>query len=221
MLGAASGAVSGLVAITPACGFVGPMGALVIGLVGGIVCLWGVNGLKRMLRVDDSLDVFGVHGVGGIVGALLTGVFAAPQLGGQGVWDYVTNKPSADAYSIGHQLLVQAEAIGITIVWSAFVAFVAFKLVDMVIGLRVPENLITLALLEELGEPLIGTTLQLPGDDHMLSDPDEVRERLEKQIDLVIDGGAGTLEATTIVDLTGPEPVLLREGRGDPAAFGL
>jgi len=140
MLGAASGAVSGLVAITPACGFVGPMGALVIGLVGGIVCLWGVNGLKRLLRVDDSLDVFGVHGVGGIVGALLTGVFAAPQLGGQGVWDYVTNKPSADAYSIGHQLLVQAEAIGITIVWSAFVAFVAFKLVDMVIGLRVPEE---------------------------------------------------------------------------------
>jgi len=89
------------------------------------------------------------------------------------------------------------------------------------IGLRVPENVITLALLEELGEPLIGTTLQLPGDEHMLSDPDEVRERLEKQIDLVIDGGAGTLEATTIVDLTGPVPVLVREGRGDPSAFGL
>jgi tRNA threonylcarbamoyl adenosine modification protein (Sua5/YciO/YrdC/YwlC family) len=89
------------------------------------------------------------------------------------------------------------------------------------IGLRVPENRITLALLEELGEPLIGTTLQLPGDEHMLSDPDEVQERLGKQIDLVIDGGAGTLEPTTIVDLTGPEPVLLRQGRGDPAAFGL
>lgn len=89
------------------------------------------------------------------------------------------------------------------------------------IGLRVPENKITLALLEELGEPLIGTTLQLPGDDHMLSDPDEVRERLEKQIELIIDGGAGMLEATTIIDLTGPEPVLVREGRGDPAAFGL
>jgi tRNA threonylcarbamoyl adenosine modification protein (Sua5/YciO/YrdC/YwlC family) len=89
------------------------------------------------------------------------------------------------------------------------------------IGLRVPENAITLALLEELGEPLIGTTLQLPGDEHMLSDPDEVRERLEKQIELVIDGGAGTLEATTIIDLTGSEPVLVREGRGDPAAFGL
>jgi tRNA threonylcarbamoyl adenosine modification protein (Sua5/YciO/YrdC/YwlC family) len=89
------------------------------------------------------------------------------------------------------------------------------------IGIRVPENAILLALLDELGEPLIGTTLQLPGDEHMLSDPDEVRERLDKQIDLVIDGGAGTLEATTIVDLTGPEPALLREGRGDPAAFGL
>lgn len=89
------------------------------------------------------------------------------------------------------------------------------------IGLRVPENKITLALLEELGEPLIGTTLQLPGDDHMLSDPEEVRERLEKQIELIIDGGAGMLEPTTVIDLTGPEPELVREGRGDPAAFGL
>ncbi len=89
------------------------------------------------------------------------------------------------------------------------------------IGLRVPENRITLALLEELGEPLIGTTLQLPGDDHMLSDPEEVRERLEKQIELIIDGGAGMLEATTVIDLTGPEPELVREGRGDPTAFGL
>jgi tRNA threonylcarbamoyl adenosine modification protein (Sua5/YciO/YrdC/YwlC family) len=89
------------------------------------------------------------------------------------------------------------------------------------IGVRVPENHILLALLEELGEPLIGTTLQLPGDDHMLSDPDEVLARLGKQIELVIDGGAGTLEATTVVDLTGPVPELVREGRGDPAAFGL
>jgi tRNA threonylcarbamoyl adenosine modification protein (Sua5/YciO/YrdC/YwlC family) len=89
------------------------------------------------------------------------------------------------------------------------------------IGIRVPENAILLALLEELGQPLIGTTLQLPGDEHMLSDPEEVRERIGKQLDLVIDGGAGTLEPTTIVDLTGPEPVLLREGRGDPAVFGL
>lgn len=89
------------------------------------------------------------------------------------------------------------------------------------IGIRVPENAILLALLEELGEPLIGTTLQLPGDDHNLSDPEEVRERLGKQIDLVIDGGAGTLEPTTVVDLTGPDAVLLRAGRGDPSAFGL
>jgi tRNA threonylcarbamoyl adenosine modification protein (Sua5/YciO/YrdC/YwlC family) len=89
------------------------------------------------------------------------------------------------------------------------------------IGLRVPENPIMLALLEEIGEPLIGTTLQLPGDDHMLSDPDEVRERLDKLIELVIDGGAGTLQATTVIDLTGDAPVLVREGRGDPAAFGL
>ena len=89
------------------------------------------------------------------------------------------------------------------------------------IGLRVPENPIMLALLEEIGEPLIGTTLQLPGDDHMLSDPDEVRERLDKLIELVIDGGAGTLQATTVIDLTGEAPVLIREGRGDPAAFGL
>jgi tRNA threonylcarbamoyl adenosine modification protein (Sua5/YciO/YrdC/YwlC family) len=89
------------------------------------------------------------------------------------------------------------------------------------IGIRVPENPILLGLLDELGEPLIGTTLQLPGDEHMLSDPDEVHARLDKQIDLVIDGGAGTLEPTTIVDLTGPDPVLLRAGRGDPAAFGL
>jgi tRNA threonylcarbamoyl adenosine modification protein (Sua5/YciO/YrdC/YwlC family) len=89
------------------------------------------------------------------------------------------------------------------------------------IGLRVPENAITLALLEELGEPLIGTTLQLPGDEHMLSDPDTVRERLDKQIELIIDGGACTLEPTTIIDLTGPAPELLRQGRGDVAAFGL
>ena len=89
------------------------------------------------------------------------------------------------------------------------------------IGVRVPENPILLALLEELGQPLIGTTLQLPGDEHMLSDPDEVRERLDKQIELLIDGGAGTLEPTTIVDLTGDEPVLVRAGRGDPSAFGL
>ncbi|MBC3883750.1 ammonium transporter [Undibacterium griseum] len=140
MLGGASGAVAGLVAITPACGFVGPMGALIIGLLAGIVCLWGVNGLKRLLGVDDALDVFGVHGVGGILGALLTGVFAAPSLGGQGIFDYVTNKMSADPYSIMDQVITQATAVGVTVVWSAVVSVIAYKLVDLVIGLRVPED---------------------------------------------------------------------------------
>ncbi len=139
LLGAVSGAVSGLVAITPGAGFVGPMGGLVMGLLAGVICLWGVTGLKRLLGADDSLDVFGVHGVGGILGALLTGVFASPQLGGQGVWDYIANKASPD-YSIAKQLLVQAEAVGVTIVWSAVVAFIAFKLVDVIVGLRVPAE---------------------------------------------------------------------------------
>ena len=139
MLGAASGAVAGLVAITPACGFVGPMGAIAIGAAGGFACLWGVNGLKRMLGADDSLDVFGVHGVGGIVGALLTGVFASPSLGGTGVYDYVANKV-ADGYSIGGQVWIQLQGVLVTIVWSGVVAFIAFKLVDMVIGLRVSEE---------------------------------------------------------------------------------
>jgi Amt family ammonium transporter len=139
MLGAASGAVAGLVAITPACGFVGPMGALVIGLTGGFFGLWGVNGLKRLLGADDSLDVFGVHGVCGILGALLTGVFAAPSLGGTGVFDYVANAVNPD-YSIVDQVIIQATAVGTTILWSAVVSFVAYKLVDMVLGLRVSEE---------------------------------------------------------------------------------
>jgi Amt family ammonium transporter len=101
--------------------------------------LWGVNGLKRLLGADDSLDVFGVHGVGGILGALLTGVFASPALGGQGIFDYVANKASAD-YSIIAQVTTQATAVGITILWSAVVSFIAYKLVDLVIGLRVPED---------------------------------------------------------------------------------
>jgi Amt family ammonium transporter len=140
MLGGASGAVAGLVAITPACGFVGPMGALIIGLLAGIVCLWGVNGLKRLIGADDSLDVFGVHGVGGILGALLTGVFASPSLGGQGIFDYVANKMSADPYSIIDQVTTQATAVGVTILWSAVVSVIAYKLVDLVVGLRVPED---------------------------------------------------------------------------------
>jgi Amt family ammonium transporter len=139
MLGAASGAVAGLVAITPAAGFVGVVGALVLGLLAGVVCLWGVNGLKRLLGADDSLDVFGVHGVGGILGAVLTGVFAAPSLGGTGIWDYVTNAVATE-YSIADQVVIQLTGVGTTIIWSAVVSLVAYKLVDMFIGLRVPEE---------------------------------------------------------------------------------
>ena len=139
MLGAASGAVAGLVAITPACGYVGPMGAIAIGVIGGFGGLWGVNGLKHLLGADDSLDVFGVHGVCGILGALLTGVFAAPSLGGTGVFDYVANAVNPD-YSIVDQVIIQATAVGTTIVWSAVVSFIAYKLVDMVLGLRVTEE---------------------------------------------------------------------------------
>ena len=142
MLGAASGAVAGLVAITPAAGNVGIGGGLIIGLVAGLACLWGVSGLKKLLGADDSLDVFGIHGVGGIVGALLTGVFNSPSLGGPGyVADWVTATMITQAdYSIAAQFWVQAKAVGITIVWSGVVAFVAFKIVDLVIGLRVAED---------------------------------------------------------------------------------
>jgi Amt family ammonium transporter len=142
MLGAASGAVAGLVAITPAAGNVGIPGAFVIGVSAGLVCLWGVNQLKRMLGADDSLDVFGVHAVGGILGALLTGVFCSPALGGPGfVSDWVTAKViTAGEYSIAAQVLTQAKAIGVTIVWSAVVAWVAYLIAKMVVGLRVSEE---------------------------------------------------------------------------------
>jgi Amt family ammonium transporter len=139
MLGAASGAVAGLVAITPACGNVGLMGAIVIGFVAGFACLWGVNGLKRMLGADDSLDVFGVHGVGGIVGALLTGVFNNQALGGPGlVGDWVT--ASVVSNDILAQVWIQAKAVLLTIVWSGVVSLIAYKVVDRVIGLRVSEE---------------------------------------------------------------------------------
>ncbi len=139
MLGAASGAVAGLVAITPAAGFVGLMGGLVMGLLAGVVCLWGVNGLKHLIGADDSLDVFGVHGVGGILGALLTGVFASPSLGGTGIYDYVANAVAPD-YSIASQVWIQFQGVITTVVWSGLVAFIAYKLVDMIIGLRVTEE---------------------------------------------------------------------------------
>ena len=138
MLGAASGAVAGLVAITPAAGFVGVMGAIVIGLLAGIFCLWGVNGLKKILGADDSLDVFGVHGVGGILGAILTGVFVDPALGGTGVYDYVANK--VGDFDMATQVISQLWGVGTVIVWSGVVSLVAYKLVDIVIGLRVPED---------------------------------------------------------------------------------
>jgi ammonium transporter, Amt family len=142
MLGAASGAVAGLVAITPAAGNVGVGGALVIGLIAGFACLWGVNGLKKLLGADDSLDVFGVHGVGGIVGALLTGVFNSPNLGGPSlVADWTTVAMVApEAYNIAGQVWTQAKAVLITIVWSGVVSFIAFKVVDLTVGLRVTEE---------------------------------------------------------------------------------
>ena len=139
MLGAASGAVAGLVAITPACGFVGVGGALVIGLLAGVICLWGVTGLKKLLGADDSLDVFGVHGVGGILGALLTGVFASPSLGGLGACDYIANKCGVFP-GIGAQVWIQLQGVLYTVVISGVVAFVAFTIVKMTIGLRVGED---------------------------------------------------------------------------------
>ncbi len=142
MLGAASGAVAGLVAITPAAGNVGIPGAFVIGIAAGLVCLWGVSGLKKLLGADDSLDVFGVHAVGGILGALLTGVFNSPALGGPSFpVDWVTGTmTAAKDYSIWGQFIIQAKAVGVTVLWSGVVAFIAYKLVDLTIGLRVPEE---------------------------------------------------------------------------------
>jgi Amt family ammonium transporter len=130
MLGLASGVVSGLVAITPAAGLVGPMGGIVLGAVSGVVCLWGVSGLKKALGYDDSLDVFGIHGIGGIIGAIGTGVFVSPALGGVGVADY----------SMAGQVVTQATGVLITVVWSGVVSLVLFKLIDLGIGLRVSEE---------------------------------------------------------------------------------
>ena len=139
LLGAASGAVAGLVAITPAAGNVGIPGAFVIGTTAGVICLWGVTGLKRLLKADDSLDVFGVHAVGGTTGALLTGVFNSPALGGPGfVIDQVTGKTGYT--SILEQLIVQAKAVGLVFVWTAVAAFIAFEVADLLVGLRVPEE---------------------------------------------------------------------------------
>ncbi len=138
MLGAASGAVAGLVAITPACGWAGPMGSIVLGLVAGAACFWSVTTLKRALGYDDSLDVFGVHGVGGIIGALGTAIVASPALGGAGVYDYVTN--AVGDYDMGTQFISQAWGVGVALVWSGTVSLIGYKLVDVLIGLRVSEE---------------------------------------------------------------------------------
>ncbi|WP_116133180.1 ammonium transporter [Tropicimonas sp. IMCC34043] len=130
MLGAASGMVAGLVAVTPAAGTVGPVGAIAIGAIASAICYFFVDVVKNSLGYDDSLDVFGVHGIGGIVGAILTGVFSAASLGGV----------MGDDYSIAGQTLIQAKAVGITIVWSGVISFILYKIVDMVIGLRVSAD---------------------------------------------------------------------------------
>ena len=130
MLGVASGVVAGLVVITPAAGLVGPMGAIILGAIGGVACLWGVTGLKKALGYDESLDVFGIHGIGGIIGAIGTGIFVSTALGGVGI----------DDYSMGGQVLTQATGVGITILWSGIVSLVAFKLIDLTMGLRVSEE---------------------------------------------------------------------------------
>jgi len=139
MLGCASGAVAGLVAITPAAGNVGIPGAFVIGLGVGVVCLWGVTGLKKMIRQDDALDVFGVHAIGGIFGALMTGIFNAPSLGGPGsVTDWV--KGTTGYPGIWEQFKIQFEAVALVTCWTAVVALIAFLIVKVTIGLRVTEE---------------------------------------------------------------------------------
>jgi Amt family ammonium transporter len=138
MLGIASGAVAGLVAITPACGFVGPMGAIVLGAIAGVVCLWAVIWLKGKMGYDDSLDVFGVHCIGGIIGAMGTGIFASPALGGTSWYDYVAN--AAAEFSMSGQLVSQGWAVLTALIWSGVVAAIAFKITDLIVGLRVPEE---------------------------------------------------------------------------------
>jgi Amt family ammonium transporter len=130
MLGIASGAIAGLVAITPAAGLVGPMGAIILGAIGGLACFWAVTSLKKSFGYDESLDVFGIHGIGGIVGAIGTGVFVSPALGGVGV----------DGYDMGSQVMTQTLGVLVAVGWSGTVSLVLFKLIDMTIGLRVAEE---------------------------------------------------------------------------------
>ncbi|MBF0284107.1 MAG: ammonium transporter [Magnetococcales bacterium] len=130
-LGMVTGAVAGLVAITPGSGFVGPVGALAIGLIAGIACFLGATTLKRAMGYDDSLDAFGVHGVGGIVGALLTGVFASPAFGGKGY---------AEGVDMMKQLFLQVEGVAVTVIYCAIVSFILLKIVDAIVGLRAAEE---------------------------------------------------------------------------------
>lgn len=130
MLGIASGAIAGLVAVTPAAGLIGPMGSIILGAIGGIACFFAVTSLKKALGYDESLDVFGIHGVGGIVGAIGTGIFVSPALGGVGV----------DGYDMGNQVTTQTLGVLVAIGWSGTVSFVLFKLIDLTIGLRVKEE---------------------------------------------------------------------------------
>jgi len=130
MLGGASGMIAGLVAITPACGVVGPGGAIVLGIMAALICLWAVAGLKKMLGYDDSLDVFGVHAVGGILGAIMTGILVSPDFGGTGL----------DDYSMGGQVVKQLTGVIITVVWSGVVSLIIFTLLKYTIGLRPSEE---------------------------------------------------------------------------------
>ena len=138
LLGGISGAIAGLVGITPAAGFVGPMGAIAIGLIAGLLCMWFVISMKPKMGIDDSLDVFGIHGIGGIIGAILTGVFAAPSLGGGGVFDYSTG--AVGDFSMGGQVYAQTLGVVIAVIWSAVVSFIAIHIVKAVIGLRVSDT---------------------------------------------------------------------------------
>jgi Amt family ammonium transporter len=138
LLGLASGVVAGLVAVTPAAGFAGAMGSIVLGLIAGVVCFIFCTGVKNLFGYDDSLDVFGVHAVGGIIGAILTGVLVSPDLGGSGLADYTSSPGTlvAGAYDMTTQVIVQAKAVGFTILWTGIISAILFKLVDIVIGLR-------------------------------------------------------------------------------------
>ncbi|HYD15695.1 MAG TPA: ammonium transporter, partial [Hyphomicrobium sp.] len=138
LLGLASGVVAGLVAVTPAAGFAGAMGSIVLGLVAGVICFIFVTGVKNLFGYDDSLDVFGVHAVGGIIGAIGTGILVSPDLGGSGLADYTSSPGTlvAGAYDMTTQVIIQAKAVGFTVLWTGIISAILFKLVDIIIGLR-------------------------------------------------------------------------------------